>query len=556
MLQSKLFGKTSKTAPKDADSVNAALLAQAGFVHKVGAGIYEYLPLGLRVLNKIEDIVREEMNAIDGQEILMPIIHPIELWKATGRDKTMDDVLFRSEGHGGSDYVLGASHEETVTPLLARFVQSYKDLPISVYQIQNKFRNEPRVKSGLLRGREFGMKDMYSFHATKECLDEYYDRTKVAYTNVYNRCGLTSIMAEAGGGAFTDEYTHEFQVECDYGEDTLIITDEKAQNIEVADLMHDHKNPDEAEAELKEIEVTRGLSVEDNAQAHNCEDWRILKTVVFKLESGGFVGVCIRGDLQVSKEKAAAYFGEKVFAASPEELESLGLVQGFISPVNNDIIDFIGDLSVDTVNNYVTGANKQDLDVVGVNVGRDFTCKEYVHLADISGYEGIKEVKATEVGNIFKLGTKFSEACDLTFNDAEGNVKHVIMGCYGIGTTRLMGTIAELYHDDKGLMWPKSVAPFHVHLIHLGNSEDVIEAAEDLYEDLKDAGFEVLYDDRDAGPGAKLADSDLVGIPVRIVIGNKTIGEQSCEWKLRNESDASIVKLTDVASKLSEFYAL
>jgi prolyl-tRNA synthetase len=362
-------------------------------------------------------------------------------------------------------------------------------------------------------------------------------------------------MAEADGGAFSKEYSHEFQVECAYGEDTLLITDEKAQNIEVADLMHEHKNPNEAEAELKEVEVKRGLSVEENADAHNCEDWRILKTVVFKLESSGFVGVCIRGDLQVSKDKVAAYFGEKVFAASPEELESIGLVQGFISPVNNDKIDFIGDLSVDTVNNYVTGANKQDLDVTGVNVGRDFKLKDIVHLADISDYEGIKEVKAIEVGNIFKLGTKFSEPANLTFNDADGNVQHVIMGCYGIGNTRLMGTIAELHSDDSGLMWPKNVAPFHVHLVHLGNNEDVIDAAEDLYEDLKEAGYEVLYDDRDAGPGTKLADSDLIGIPVRIVIGNKTIGEQSCEWKLRSESDASMVKLDDVASKLKDFYA-
>jgi len=533
---------------------------QAGFVDKVAAGIYEFLPLGSRVLAKISQIIREEMNAVDGQEVNLPAMHPIALWEATGRDKTMDDILFRTEGHG-NEFVLGPSHEEVVTPFVAKYVQSYKDMPLSVYQVQTKFRNEPRAKSGLLRGREFGMKDMYSFHTSEEDLAEYYERAKEAYFNVFRRCGLDPLIVEADGGAFTDQYSHEFSVVCEAGEDTVLVTDgeEVAQNIEIADAIHSPKNADEDELEIEKVTVDRGLSVKENAEAHEVDDWRILKTVVVKVGSeGGFLGVCIRGDLDLDMEKLEKYLGADVSTASPDELKDLGLVQGFISPVGNDVIDFIGDFSVSSVKNYVTGANEEGVDYVNVNMGPDFRLKELANLADVTVTEidgkKVTEQKAIEVGNIFRLGTKYSESCGLEFTDENGDLKPVIMGCYGIGTSRLMGTIAEVFNDENGLIWPKTVAPYQIHLLHIGNNVAVIEKAESLYEQLRDQGFEVLYDDRDESAGAKFADADLIGIPVRLLVSSKSLDKDSVEWKARSDDKAKLVALSDLNAELKTFY--
>ena len=329
MRYSRLFGKTKLTAPHDADSVNAKYLTQGGFIEKVAAGIYDFLPLGQRVLEKVKQIIREEMNKIDGQEILMPSLHPIEFWQTTGRDKTATDILYRTKGAGDKDFVMAPSHEEMVTPLAKKFVQSYKDLPFAVYQIQTKFRDEPRAKSGLLRGREFGMKDMYSFHTDEKDLDVYYERVKETYMNVYRRCGLEAHVVEASGGIFSDKFSHEFSVATPAGEDTIIVCKKcsTAQNLEIAENIRTPEKP--------------------NLTCHRC------------------------GDL-------------------------------------------------------------------------------------------MEELKAVEAGNIFKLGTKYSKDFDLYFTNENGERKHVIMGCYGIGTTRLVGTIVESSHDEKGIIWPKMVAPYHV----------------------------------------------------------------------------------------------
>lgn len=411
MRYSRLFGRTSYDAPHDADSVNAKLLAQGGFIDKVAAGIYNILPLGHRVLTKILTVVREEMNGVQGQEILMPALHPIELWEQTGRNKTMDDILYKTKASGDRDFVFGPSHEETVTPLAKKYIQSYKDLPMSVYQVQTKFRDEPRAKSGLLRGREFGMKDMYSFHATNEDLNQYYDEVMAAYLRVYERCGLRAYVVKAGGGAFTDQYTHEFSVITPAGEDTILVCDNchTAENVEIA------KNTE------------------------TCE-----------------------------------------------------------------------------------------------------TCGGPV-----------KKEKAIEAGNIFKLGTKFSEPCDLYFTDKDGQRKHVIMGCYGIGTTRMIGTIVEASHDDKGIIWPESVAPFRVHLVVLpGKDAQIMAEAERLYGEMQKAGIEVLFDDRDESAGRKFTDADLIGLPIRIVVSGRTLEKQSVEWKLRANTESELVALDAVIAKL------
>ena len=581
MRYSQLFGKTKLTAPHDAESVNARLLTQAGFIDKLAAGIYNFLPLGLRVLQKVNAIIREEMNAVGGQEILMPALHPVEIWEKTGRNRTMDGVLYRTKGAGGKDFVFGPSHEETVTPLAAKFVQSHKDLPFAVYQIQTKFRDEPRAKSGVLRGREFGMKDMYSFHKDEADLDSYYEKVKPAYTRVYERCGMRSYIVEASGGAFTDKFSHEFSIPTPAGEDTIIICKNCniAQNLEIAEgKVHNPDKAEEKELPMKEVPIVRGASVADNAKAHNVPEWKILKTVVYKVDDG-FLGVAIRGDLQINENKLLKYMGKPVRAASPAELAEVGLVQGFISPVGEPKIKggpmhaaelevkghavplpFIADHSIRDVKNFVTGANKKDFDLVNVNLGRDFEISDFTDLVAVnSGFKCAKcggeltEEKAIEAGNIFKLGTKFAKDCELYFTDDDGKRKLVTMGCYGIGNTRIVGTIVEASHDDKGIIWPKSVAPYLVHLLSIGIDKKVKKEAESLYKKLEKAGVEVLYDDRDESAGKKFNDADLIGIPLRIVVSERNLKENCAELKLRSEQAGKAVPLKEVLKAVKEF---
>lgn len=567
MRYSKLLGKTRHNPPCDADSRNAVLLTQAGFIEKVAAGIYNILPLGHRVLTKINRIIREEMDAVGGQELLMPALHPIELWQVTGRDKTMTDILYRTKGAGNKDFVMGPSHEETVTPLVAKYVQSYKDLPLSVYQIQTKFRNEPRAKSGLLRGREFGMKDMYSFHTSDEDLDKYYEIVKKAYLRVYERCGLKAYVIEASGGPFSDKYSHEFSVITSAGEDTIVICEKchTAQNLEIAvGKIPEGDETAEKELLMEQVGIERGFTVSDNAKAHNVPEYKILKTVVYEVEGRGLIGVVVRGDLSISDIKLENYLKRKLRPASPEILKEAGLVQGYISPVNISgkiKIAFIGDNSIKNVKNFVTGANEYAKDYKNVNLGRDFTVVEFADLVEVkSGFscakcgKPLKELRAVEAGNIFKLGTKYSDACGLKFTDKDGTEKSVIMGCYGIGNTRLIGTIVEAKNDENGIIWPLNVAPYHVHLISLGNNDEKVkEKAEDLYENLIKAGIEVLYDDRTESPGVKFKDADLIGIPLRLFVSTRTLEKSSAEWKSRDEKESTLVKFTSLEKKIKEF---
>ena len=566
MRYSELFGKTKHEAPSDANSKNAELLTKGGFIDKLSSGIYSFLPLGMRVLKKINEIIREEMNAIGGQEILMPALHPIEIWQQTGRDKTMDEILYRTKA-GEKEFVFGPSHEETVTPLAKKQIQSYKDMPMTVYQLQTKFRNEPRAKSGLLRGREFGMKDMYSFHATQEDLDEYYKKVIEAYLNVYSRCGIDAYVLQASGGAFTDKYSHEFSIKTDAGEDTMILCKscKFAQNLEVAEGKYDNPSSDEPEKELTKVKVNREKTVKANAQAYNCDEWRILKSVVYMVEDEGPVGVLIRGDFNINENKVERYFQKRIRPATNEELKKYGLIEGFISPVDEDgkplkSISFVADQSIERMKNFVTGANKLGLDWANVNIGRDFEVKDFADFVEVkSGFkcpqcgEPLTEEKAVEAGNIFKLGTKFSNDFDLKFTDKDGKQKPVIMGCYGIGNTRLLGTIVEASHDEKGIIWPKSVAPYHVHLIQLGNDEEVSAMAKKLYESMLEKKIEVLFDDRDARAGEKFNDSDLIGLPLRIVISKRTLEENSVEWKERKEKEAKKVAMSDVIENINSF---
>lgn len=549
MRYSKLFGKTRMTPPADADSANARFLIQGGFIEREAAGIYNFLPLGYRVLKKINQIIREEMDRVGGQEIAMPILHPRENWLQTGRDETMNAILYRTKGHADHDFILGPSHEEIITPLAKKFIRSYKDLPFVLYQIQTKFRNEPRAKAGILRGREFGMKDMYSFHTDEKDLDEYYEKVKAAYLRVYERLSLKAYVVDAPGGAFTTRLTHEFSVLTPMGEDTILLCEDckYAQNLEIAEaLMDAPPGAEEPEKPLKEVEAKRGPSIDEGVKLHGIPAWKILKTVVYKI-SGGLIGVCIRGDLEINNDKLSKFLDEEVRPARADELKAAKLTTGFISPIGLNF-PFIADHSVKHVKNFCTGANKPNRDFLNANLGRDFTIKTFAHFADVplrcpKCKKAVGEQRAIEAGNIFKLGTKYSEAFNLNFMDESGKERLIVMGCYGIGNTRLMGTIVEASHDDKGIIWPESVAPYEIHLLHLGKEQEVKNAAENLYKKLLAGGREVLYDDRDESAGKKLADADLIGIPNRILISKKTLEKEAVEWKKRDEKEPKFHEL-------------
>jgi prolyl-tRNA synthetase len=561
MRYSKLFGKTKKTVPSDKDSVNARFLTQAGFVEKLCAGVYNYLPLGLRVIHKIENIIREEMNDAGGQEISMPVLHPSSIWETTGRLKSMDEILFKT----GKDkeFVLGPSHEETVTPLAGSFIKSYKDLPLSLYQIQQKFRYEARAKSGVLRGREFGMKDLYSFHTDEADLDRYYEVMKNVYSKVFTRCGLNSYIIEASGGAFSDKFSHEFQIPTPAGEDTIILCESCgfAQNLEIASGKIQEEGNDEDEQVLNMVSAVHGPSIKETCEFHKVAPSKILKSVIYEVEEKGLIGVLIRGDLNVNELKLEKYLKKRLRPASADTLKKAGLVPGFISPVNNSVeIPFVADHSIANVKNFVTGANVFNSDYINVNIGRDFQVKDFADFVEVkSGFKCpncghvLHELKAIEAGNIFKLGTKFSDAFNLKFLDKDGVLKPVYMGCYGIGTTRLLGTIVEACHDEKGMIWPKSVAPYFVHLIKIANDEAVDKACEKLYAELKENGIEVLYDDRDESAGLKLNDADLIGLPVRIVLSKRTLAENKVEIKERTKVDVEFVDIDSIVSFLKNF---
>lgn len=419
MRASHLFTKTSKESRAADVSRNAQLLTRAGFVNQLMAGAYSFLPLGLRVLNKIETIIREEMNAVGGQEVLMPALQPREIWDTTGRwDKV--DILFRLKGAGDRDLTLGPTHEEVVTPLVTSYVQSYRQLPVAVYQVQTKFRNEARAKSGLLRGREFRMKDMYSFHGNQDCLDKFYEQATQAYVNVYERCGLGDItyLTYASGGIFS-KYSHEFQTVTPYGED-----------------------------------------------------------IVYRIP------------------------GTKI-------------------AINKEIIDDPAVLA-ELIPDYKPGDKVE-----------------------------LEEHKAIEVGNIFKLGSRFTDAFGAGYTDADGQHKPIVMGCYGIGPSRVLGTIAECLSDDNGLIWPESVAPFQIHLVSLAREADEIAAIDALYGELQAKGVDVLYDDRaDVRAGEKFSDADLIGLPHRIVVSKKTLAEGKVEWKRRTASESQVLTLAEVLSAI------
>lgn len=570
MRQTALFGQTTKAPPSGDASINAKLLTQGGFIHKNMAGVYTFLPLGYRVLKKIENIVREEMDKI-GQELLMPAISPKELWKATDRLEAID-VLFKvSPANAGSrvrndaEYILNPTHEDVITAVAAKFNVSYRDLPFAVYQIQSKFRNEERPKSGLLRAREFRMKDLYSFHRDREDLERYYAKAKDAYMNVFARLGIgnDTYYTAASGGDFTDGFSHEFQTACETGEDEIFFDPKRkeAYNREVAPSAAPEIPRD---PELRKREDVKGegiVGVDALAKFLQIPPEQTTKTLVYETETGEPIVAAVRGDYDINEWKLAKVAGVRAVRLADESVVKnvTGAAVGYAGLLNLPVnVRVFVDDALEHRTNFEVGANRTNYHTINVNWGRDirkparFYDLKLAKKGDMNPASGepYTVIRASEVGNIFPLNTKFSKALNYTYTDEEGTSKVVYMGSYGIGTSRIMGVLVEKFHDANGICWPKAVAPFQVHLLDLTKEGSGDAAA--LAAELTKRGFEVLFDDRSVSPGEKLKDADLIGIPVRLVISEKTKG--MVEWKLRTEERVELVRPAALVRKLEKEY--
>ncbi|HEY5442089.1 MAG TPA: proline--tRNA ligase [Candidatus Saccharimonadales bacterium] len=557
---SQLFTKTSKNVPADETARNARLLIQAGFIHKEMAGVYSFLPLGLKVLSHITAIVRDEMDAIGGQELLMPALQVKERYEITGR--WSDDVVdnwFKTKLVNGSELGLGFSHEENLVPILKNFVASYKDLPIAPYQIQTKFRNELRSKSGLMRGREFLMKDMYSFAISEAQHQDFYKKAQTAYQNIYDRLGIgeRTVMVRASGGIFS-KYSHEFQTFSDAGEDLIFQTsDGEYYNREVVAAKVAQANQTEEPASYQEVEGKDVIGVRALLKHLNIPIEKSTKTLLYTTDTGEVIVVAIRSDYEVNELKLLDTVVCKTLrlASEAEVKELTGAETGYAGLVNlpNGTSIFLDD-SLEGLCNFETGANKTNYHAVNVNFGRDVAKPDKFYdfkLAregdlDPATDKPMKTQKAIEVGNIFSLGTKFTEPFSLSVPNADGELITLIMGCYGLGVTRVMGTIAELLSDERGLVWPAAVAPAQVYLARLGDNPDAVKQADELYNRLTAAGVGVLYDDRSLRPGEKFADADLLGIPYRVVVSDKTAAEDNYELKARQSDDSRHISFKEL----------
>jgi prolyl-tRNA synthetase len=564
MRVSKLFGKTQREIPAEADIISHQLLLRTGMISQVAAGVYSYLPLAWRSLKKIENIVREEMNKAGGQEITMPVLSPIELWQKSGRDQIMGKNLFTLNDRREHTLVLGPTHEEVVTELVAHHVQSYRDLPLLIYQIQTKFRDEPRPRAGLIRARELVMKDLYSFDVDEAGVETSYQKMLHAYENIYARCGLKAIVVEADSGAIGGKYSHEFILPAESGEDTVISCPKcgYAANAEKAVFNKGTAKNDKPQ-HIEEIATPGMKTIEELATFLKMPASQTLKAV-FYVADGKFVFVVIRGDLPVNEIKLTnALHCQDLRLATDAEVKEQGIVAGSASPVGLKDIRVVADDSVNSGTNFVAGGNKPDTHIKNVNYPRDFKADIVTDIAlaqagDTCTKCGTKfvAVRGIEVGHIFVLGTLYSSKLGANFIDAAGVSHPILMGCYGLGVSRLLASAVEQHNDDKGIIWPVPIAPYHVYLCPLyRDGTKVEETVERLYTDLQAGGIEVLFDDRKESPGVKFNDADLLGIPLRVTISPRTLEKDSAEVKWRSEKEAKLMPLKDLATTLKQMLA-
>lgn len=556
MRFSRMLSKTLRDDPPEAETASHRLLLRAGLIHQVASGVYTYLPLALRSLRKIENIIREEIDAAGGQELMMPALQPQELWDETGRREAFGDNLFSFEDRRGRPMVLAPTHEEVVTNVVKANVQSYRDLPLLLYQIQTKFRDEPRPRAGLVRVREFDMKDAYSFNADDASLDESYQAMAQAYHNIFRRCGIPVLMAEADSGAIGGKDSHEFLLATETGEDTVITCSSclYTANAEKAESNYAEVAAEPEEA-LEEISTPGLKTIAGLAEFLKIPESKTLKAV-FYISDGEPLFVTIRGDLDVNETKLKnAIQSHDLRLAEDHEVKAAGLVAGSASAVGLSGIKHVADVSITKGNNFVVGANKTDTHFKAANYPRDFNADIVADIAlaqpgqlCVRCGHALESTRGVEVGHIFKLGTFFSESLGAMFLDSEGQQHPIIMGCYGIGVGRLLAAAVEQSNDEKGIVFPVSIAPYQVHLVGLNLADQaVVEAADQLYKELEAGGVEVLYDDReDSAAGVKFNDADLMGLPVRLVVSPRNLKNGMVEVKGRTESEAGSVPLDGV----------
>lgn len=565
MRQSKYFLKTSKTFSEEDKMASARLLKQAGFVTESVAGRYYFLPIGQKVQQKVISVIKKEMDKVGAQEMVAPILHPLELWKETNRTSTAGFELMKVKDRRDAEFALGGTAEEMFVDLVRKYQLSYKELPFQLYQFSPKFRDELRARGGLLRVREFIMKDGYSFHRNEDDFKITYEKMKEVYTSIFKALNLKTDIVESDNGYIGGEYCHEFVVESEIGETRYFASDDGsyAAHEDVAKFMKEDKNSSEEIKELQQIEADRGNTMEDGVGFHKLPLWQQIKDVLFVDEKGRFILAIIRGDFDVNETKLKHLVDSRDLRhATGEEIRDvLNSEPGFISPVGiKDIIKvgvelvIVADDSLRSLKNAYGGANKKHLDLLNINIDRDYK-------ADIEGdialvYVGAKslngsvllEKRGIEVGNIFQLGYHYTKLMKgAVYKDEDGSEKPYYMGCYGIGVGRTMASIVEKFNDEKGIIWPESVAPFKVQLIGLKGVE---EKTEEIYNTLLNSGIEVLYDDREMSAGAKFADSDLIGIPYRIVVSPKTVEKKSVELKKRESLEAELVEIEKVLEVL------
>ena len=560
MRMSRMFGKTQRNDPAEAELASHRLMLRAGMIYQVSAGVYSYMPLALRSLRKIEQIIREEMDAAGGQEVMMSALQPLEFWDASGRSVAMGSELFRLHDRRERPLVLAPTHEELLTYMVKANVNSYRDLPLIIYQIQTKFRDEPRPRGGLIRVREFDMKDAYSFDTDQAGLDASYDAMAQAYRNIFSRCGLETIEVEADSGAIGGKDSSEFILVADAGEDTVVLcpTGDYAANAEKAVFA---KPPENIEPLLPIEEAhTPGIKTIDELCDYLSEPASKTLKAVFYVANGELVFVVIRGDLEVNEVKLSNTLGgaPDLRLASPEEVAAQGITAGSASPIGMDGIKVIADDSVDMGSNFLAGANKPDYHLRNTNHHRDFEADIVDDIAlaqpgDACQKCGIELVmrRGIEVGHIFKLGLRYSEILEANYPDDNGAPHPIQMGCYGIGVGRLLGAAIEQNHDDNGMVLPATIAPYDVSLVALNmRNDDVAAAASALYDDLRAAGIEVLFDDRNESAGVKFNDADLIGLPIRLVVSQRNIREGVVEVKRRASSDPETVAADEVVAKV------
>ena len=567
MLATKLYAPTLREVPSDADVVSQQLMLRAGFMRKTANGLYSFLPLGWRSIKKIEAIVREEMDRASAQEIMMPILQPAEIWKESGRWNAYGAEMMRINDRHDNEFCLGPTHEEMITTLVKNEINSYRQLPVNLYQIQSKFRDERRPRYGLMRSREFIMKDAYSFDVDEAGLDESYKSMYDAYTRIFTRCGLTFRPVEADSGAIGGSGTHEFMAIAEAGEAYIVYCTkcDYAANIEIGKpgIM---KQEEEALQELSIVDTPNASTIEAVAEMLNLPLHKTIKAVVFSID-GKVVLAIVRGDHEVNEVAVqhAVLGSVEPEIATPEELEKVGLTAGFISPVGlkqTEEFAIVVDESVMETYNVCGGANKKDAHYININPKRDFNVEDIIVAPirlitddDVCPTCGgtLEHAKGIEVGQVFKLGTKYSEALQATFLDQNGRPNPMIMGCYGIGVSRTLAAAIEQYHDENGIIWPRAIAPFEAVIVPINaKDEALMSTSQTIYTALQDAGVDVLLDDRKDRAGVKFKDADLIGYPLRITVSKNTLENNEVEIQIRKSGEAITCAIDSVATKVTE----